>query len=236
MPDLSDLRARLAALPVDRAPLRRAGLLTVLLVVLVVATQALAPDMTPASATLGRQDVQSEAETRSAGSGTTLGRLGALALLVAGGGVALVLRRRSAPAQTASALEVLETHPLGQGHSLRLVACGDEVLLLDVGAEGARLLRQWPRGRFDGTTDVAVQHPEAAAAAGPPAIALVAQDEPTPEAGPMAEARAPTPVARRPTPTASAAASRVAAPPHQFGAPTAPSFADVLAQFSAPRG
>lgn len=233
MLDLSDLRARLVALPVDRAPLRRAGLLTVLLVVLMVATQALTPDMTPASAALGRQDVQAEAETRSAPSGFSAGRLGALVLLLVGGGLAIVLRRRRpAPAAGPAALEVLETHALGPNHSLRLVACGDEVLLLDVNAEGARLLRQWPRDRFDETLDLAgpALRPEADVTAEPPPVVAV------PEAALAPEAETRMPAAPRPAPPASAAPTRpAAASPRQFGAPQ-PAFADVLAQFTTPRG
>lgn len=228
MPDLDALRARLDALPVDRAPLRRAGLLTLLLVVLLGVTQAITPDMTPASATLGRQDMQPETETRSAprGGGAWVGGV----LLLALGGGALLLMRRRRPAPTAaSVLETIETHPLGPNHSLRLVACGGEVLLLDVGAEGARLLRQWPRDRFEGSEPT-----EAAAAVADGPGALPETDSVAPASPPPLSIATPAPepeVSEATTPPHPAPARPVAPP--QFGA--APAFADVLAQFTTAR-
>ncbi len=150
---LSDLRARLDGLPFDRAPLRRAGLLALLLVVLLAAGKAFGPSQAAALAPATRHDVQAGTEEVSAPprpSGWTGGRVLALVLLATGGLVAVVLRRRRDPAAAgADALDVIETHSLGPGHSLRLVGCGDEVLLLSVGGDGARLLRHWPRERFD---------------------------------------------------------------------------------------
>lgn len=226
MPDRSPLRARLNALPVDRAPLRRAGVLTLLLVVLLGLTQAIRPEARPASEAFGRQDVHAETERVSATGGVPAGRVAAFLLLAAGGGVALWLRRRRPASEGTEtrALEVLETHPLGQGHSLRLVACGDEVLLLDVGAEGARLLRQWPRVTFETGPAVA------------PPLAHVAAQTVRPEgAGLPPEVEAPeVAVLETAVPEAAPPATRPAAP-RQFGAPT-PSFADVLAQFAPARG
>ncbi|WP_420456780.1 flagellar biosynthetic protein FliO [Rubrivirga sp.] len=160
MPDsspLSDLRARLGSLPLDRAPLRRAGLLSVLLVALLVVGKAFGPSGGAALAPAPRHDVQTPTEEVSAAprpsprsSGWTGGRVLALVLLAAGGAVAVALHRRRGPAASGdAALDVIETHPLGPGHSLRLVGCGDEVLLLSVGGDGARLLRHWPREHFD---------------------------------------------------------------------------------------
>ncbi|MEM6289136.1 MAG: flagellar biosynthetic protein FliO, partial [Bacteroidota bacterium] len=176
MPDLAAFRARLDASAIDRAPLRRAGLLTLLLVGLLVLTQTLRPEVRPASEMLARQDVQAEAERVSASGGLSAGTLTAVALLVLGGGAALWLRRRpsASGAEPEHAIEVLETHTLGPNHSLRLVACGDAVLLLDVGAEGARLLREWPRTAFEAApasvpalASVEVAAPEAGAATSP---------------------------------------------------------------------
>lgn len=149
MSALVSLRDRLRALPLDRAPLRRAGVLSALLVALLAAGQWLGPSPRPArAADPGRHDVRAATEDVSA---WTPGRALALVLLLAGGGAALWLHQRRAPgaAGRASALDVLETHSLGPSHSLRLVACGGEVLLLSVGAEGARVLREWPRDRFE---------------------------------------------------------------------------------------
>ena len=142
---LDRLRSRFDALPLDRAPLRRAGVLTVLLIALLTLGKAISPRATTAAE---RHDVRADTEEVSAPpSAWTGGRVLAILFLVTGGGLALWLHRR-APARaaaTGSTLEVLETHPLGPGQSLRLVACGDEVLLLSVTAEGASLLRHWPR-------------------------------------------------------------------------------------------
>ena len=170
---MSDLRARLDALPLDRAPLRRAGLLSALLVALLVGGKAFGPSRAAALAPAPRHDLQAPTEEVSAPdrpSGWTGGRVLALVLLAAGGAVAVALHRRRAPAALGAALDVIETHPLGPGHSLRLVGCGDEVLLLSVGGEGAQLLRHWPRGQFerDGVslTTPTVRFSEALAEAG----------------------------------------------------------------------
>lgn len=218
MPDLDSFRARLDALPVDRAPLRRAGLLTLLLVALLALTQTIRPEPRPASEMLGRQDVHAEAERVSASGGLSAGTLAAFVLLAAGGAFALWLRRRptASGAVATSAIETIETHPLGPNHTLRLVACGDEVLLLDVGAEGTQLLRQWPRAVF-----------EAAPASVPPLAHVEA-------AVPEAVAPADTSEREKAPPAPDAAPADRPATPRQFGAPS-PSFADVLAQFSPAR-
>ena len=156
---LGRLRTRLDALPLDRAPLRRAGLLALLLVALLGFGRLAGPDRTTAAE---GQDLRAATEdgsgpaapSRSApsrsSSAWTGGRVVALLFLAAGGGIAFWLHRRSPHrvAQRGSTLEVIETHPLGPGTSLRLVACGDEVLLLSVASEGTTLLRHWPRATF----------------------------------------------------------------------------------------
>ncbi|WP_412061175.1 flagellar biosynthetic protein FliO [Rubrivirga sp. IMCC45206] len=152
----SDLRARLAALPLDRAPLRRAGVLAVLLVALLVAGKMVGPSRPAPPA---RQDVQAGAEAVSApdrGPETwTGGRVLAVVLLVGGGLGALALRRRRPASAAARRLDVLESRPLGATPALQLVACADEVLLVSVAADGARVLRHWPRDRFDGAPALA---------------------------------------------------------------------------------
>ena len=227
MSDLTTLRARLDALPLDRAPLHRAGLLTVLLVVLLVVTQAMRPEAPSASETLGRQDVHAEPERVSAPGGVSAGQVGAVLLLLTGGGLALWLRRRqpASGSTPTTALEVLETHPLGPNHSLRLVACGDEVLLLDVGAEGARLLRQWPRATF-GTASTSAPPLEPVAVEAAPSEAAVMEVA-------LSEATAPGPAGVTTCPEVAPAPPSPAVP-HQFG-PSSPSFADVLAQFAPAR-
>ncbi|WP_412069060.1 flagellar biosynthetic protein FliO [Rubrivirga sp. IMCC43871] len=166
----SDLRARLAALPLDRAPLRRAAVLAVLLVALLVAGKMVGPSRPAPPA---RQDVQGAAEAvsapRSDPAAWTSGRVLAVVLLVGGGLGALVLRRRRPATAAARRLDVLESRPLGSTPALQLVACADEVLLVSVAADGARVLRHWPRDRFDGATALAELDPLAATATQTPA-------------------------------------------------------------------
>ena len=176
---LDRLRARFDALPLDRAPLRRAGVLTALLVVLLVAGKMLSPRPTTAAE---RHDVRPATEEVSAPpSAWTGGRVLAILFLLAGGGVAYGLHRRS-PARasaTGSTLEVLETHPLGPGQSLRLVACGDEVMLLSVTAEGAALLRHWPRAALASPTAASAPAPAAPSISFADALAERATDPET---------------------------------------------------------
>jgi len=165
---MPDLTRRLGGLSFDRAPLRRAGVLGVLLVALLLAGKAFGPSRAAADAPPARQEVLAMAEAPSASplatpapaasrpaaprpsSMWTVGRVAALVLLAGGVGGALLLRRRQRdPVRTAARLEVIESRPMGTGHSLQLVACGDEVLLLSVAADGARMLRHWPRAAVD---------------------------------------------------------------------------------------
>ncbi len=153
---LSGIRDRVSGSVVDPAPLRRAGLLAVALVVLLVIGRAFGPSAASSSSPAAeRQSLQAPTEQVAAPTSSwTVGRIGAVLFLMVGGGIALVLRRRSSTATPSeAALEVLGTHSLGPGQSLRLVSCGDEVLLLSVGGEGTRLLRHWPRATFGGATD-----------------------------------------------------------------------------------
>ena len=145
------LRQRVDTLPLDRAPLRRAGLLTVLLIVLLGLGKAFSP--APARSA-DRQEVQSETEEVSAPRSSTAwtgGRVLAILFLLTGGGIAFWMHRRAGGRVVSggSTLRVLETHPLGPNQSLRLVACGEEVLLLSVASEGAVLLRHWPQEVFE---------------------------------------------------------------------------------------
>ena len=171
MAPLSGLRDRVSGAVVDPAPLRRAGLLAVALVVLLVVGRAFGPAAAASSSPAERQTRPASAEQVAApASSWTGGRVLAVVLLVAGGGVALVLRRRSGPVPSQAALEVLGSHTLGPGHSLRLVGCGGEVMLLSVGGDGARLLRHWPRAAFE---DATLEDRQAGAADAAPSFADV---------------------------------------------------------------
>ena len=178
------LRDRLSGAVVDPAPLRRAGLLAVALVVLLVAGRAFGPDAASSRAPSERQTLHPQGEQVAApASMWTGGRVLAVVLLLASGSVALVLRRRTASsAPPAAPIDVLGTHALGPGQSLRLVGCGDEVLLLSVSGDGARLLRHWPRADFEG----------APVEDGAPSFAQVlAAASPAPEEAPSALEEAP---------------------------------------------
>ena len=231
MPDLAALRSRLDALPLDRAPLRRAGLLSVLLVGLLVAGKAFGPDRAARQpSTADRQEAPAaENASAPAPSGWTGGRVLAVLLLAAGGGVALVLHRRAAPGPVEDpALDVIATHTLGPGQTLRLVGCGDDVLLLSATAEAITLLRHWPRERFDrGAVSFADVLADATAEAEPSAA-----PEPVAEPPPAEPASTP-PLARvalavRPEPPAPRGTGPSAPPP------SAPRLATVTEEVTAP--
>jgi flagellar biogenesis protein FliO len=168
----------------------------------------------------------------------------ALLLLAGAAAGAVALRRRAAagPAPDTT-LDVLESITIGPAQSLRLVAVGDEVLLLSVGADGARMLRHWPRATFDRRA-VSLHD----------ALALDAADHAAPDAAPPEgipsqpgpEATPFQPVTEAPAPTARLEAPSVPprgvlfpppALPAQFlaepvaDAPHEASFASVLRQF-----
>jgi len=240
----SSLRARLAALPLDRGPLRRAGLLSLLLIALLAAGKAFGPGRPAAASTLAdRNEAAAPAEGVSASrpgaptsrSAWTGGRVLAVVLLAAGGGIALVLHRRrpAAGAGTAAALGVIETRPLGPNQSLQLVACADEVLLLAVGAEGTTLLRHWPRAHFDADAPTlddavsavppAVPRPRAPDADEPSfAEVLAAVSDAASDAAPAAPASAPRPAA----PPGTVPPSPAAPVPAPSASPSAPPAAD----------
>jgi len=79
----------------------------------------------------------------------TWGNLSALLVLVGGGGYALYMRRRVASENGSTALQSVGQLALGQSQHLRLVACGDEVLLVGVTEETIELLKSYPRETFD---------------------------------------------------------------------------------------
>lgn len=106
--------------------------------------------------------------SRPSGPGTT-GYLLVLVILAGGGAFALYLRRRSPrPEGAAAPLRTLHEHLLGPDRSLRLVACGDEVLLLGVTSGQITLLKTYPAGQFP-----ASPVPEAVGAAPRPSFADV---------------------------------------------------------------
>ncbi len=79
----------------------------------------------------------------------TWGNLSALLVLVGGGGYALYVRRRVSSGEASAALRPIGQLALGQSQHLRLVACGDEVLLVGATEETIELLKTYPREAFD---------------------------------------------------------------------------------------
>ena len=248
---MSGVSTFLRSRSVDPAPLKRAGLLTVLLIALVAASRWMGPAAMERPADSGqRQTGPALAEGVSAPSRSSLpGGVALLSIVLVGGGLAALVasRRRGGREATPTEMEVLETLSLGPGQSLRLVACGREVLLFSVTGEGAQFVRQWDRATFDGSVDLreaagegtppaAEVVPDAAPSAETPRVAEVAPPEPTP-----AEAPSPPPPTSRwivPTPPAAAPPVRQpAAPVPRAGradeAEPAPT-ESVLPQFAAP--
>lgn len=79
----------------------------------------------------------------------TWGNLSALLVLVGGGGYALYVRRHVSSEDGPTALQPVGQLALGQSQHLRLVACGDEVLLVGATEETIELLKTYPREAFD---------------------------------------------------------------------------------------
>lgn len=79
----------------------------------------------------------------------TWGNLSALLVLVGGGGYALYVRRRVSTEDGPRALEPVGELALGQSQHLRLIACGDDMLLVGVTEESVELLKSYPRETFD---------------------------------------------------------------------------------------
>ena len=71
------------------------------------------------------------------------GYLGALALLLGGVALALYLRRSAAP-ESAALMRPLGNFKIAPNQQLRLVACGEDVLLLGVTAGSITLLKTYP--------------------------------------------------------------------------------------------
>lgn len=70
-------------------------------------------------------------------------------LLLAGGiGFAIYLRRRSKSKPGSVPITTLGEVPVGQNQSLRLVECGEEILLLGITSGQINLIRSYPPDRF----------------------------------------------------------------------------------------
>jgi len=98
----------------------------------------------------------------------TWGNAAAVLLLVGAGGYALYVRQQETGATGHAAFQSVERLALGQSKQLRLVACGDEVLLIGVTDEDVTLLKTYSHDAFE-------EHPALsdaggkAAGGGPPA-------------------------------------------------------------------
>lgn len=100
----------------------------------------------------------------------TPGRIAALLLLAGGGVLAVVLHRRNVGGGGRAGsmpLEPMGTFTMAPNQDLRLVACGDEVLLLGVTPQQISLLKTYPREQLE----TLPPGDEAPAPAAPPAFA-----------------------------------------------------------------
>lgn len=79
----------------------------------------------------------------------TWGNVAALLLLGGGGAFALYLRQRGGETGGNAPFRPLGTLALGQSQQLRLVACGEEVLLLGVTDDEVTLLKTYPPDAFE---------------------------------------------------------------------------------------
>lgn len=169
---MASLFARLSASSdASRPVLHRALAVMGALVVLWVVVQAtaLVPSTTASAHQSAAEDATSPPVSAASGRSSveimTWGNAGAVLLLVAGGGYALYLRRRREPDATASALRPMGQLSLGPSHTIRLVACGGEVLLLGVSADDVTLLKTYPKDAFDdvaAASDILQQSADAA--------------------------------------------------------------------------
>lgn len=87
----------------------------------------------------------------------TWGNLAALLVLVGTGGYALYVRRHVSSEDGSAALQSIEQLALGPSQHLRLVACGDEVLLVGTTEEAVELLKTYPREAFEASVLDAVE-------------------------------------------------------------------------------
>ena len=122
-----------------------------IVVALLGAVLHLMPRAAPAE-TAPQPDVHAEAAAPTLSetdSGVRLGGgyLGALALLLGGAALALYLRRTAQP-EGAALMRTLGSFKLAPNQQLRLVACGEDVLLLGVTASTVTLLKTYPRAAF----------------------------------------------------------------------------------------
>ena len=84
----------------------------------------------------------------------TPGRIAVIVLLIAGGGWAVYLNRRTSGGTSQNApMHSMGRLSLSQNQHLQLVHCNDEVLLLGVSADQVTLLKSYPRADFTAELD-----------------------------------------------------------------------------------
>lgn len=138
-------------------PLFRRGVFLVgVLIALWVIGQSTTPDRSSASSapdSSGVADTEfassSGQESRDAGIQLfTWGKVGAFLLLLGGGTYAVYLRQNETGRTKNAPLRPLGRLSVGQSQHLRLVGCGDEVLLIGVSDDGLCLLKTYSREAF----------------------------------------------------------------------------------------
>lgn len=136
--------------PIHRAVLLAAGLLMLFVAVQLLPSGGAPPPVT-ASAAHADGAAPATRATPAPRDGVRLFGAGnglALLLLAGGGLFAMHLRRRNAGAATPGALQPLGQLALGPHGHLRLVRCGDDVLLLGVTAQQVTLIRRYASDAF----------------------------------------------------------------------------------------
>lgn len=86
-----------------------------------------------------------------------VGSVVAILILIGGGAFALYLKKKPMAGAPGLPIESLGTLQLAPNQQLRLVSCGEEVLLLGVTSGQISLLRSFPRSAFDKTSPAAVR-------------------------------------------------------------------------------
>lgn len=92
----------------------------------------------------------------------SFGHVAAVLLLMGGAGFAIYLKRRNGGADVSSIFRSLGSYQLAPNQQLRLIACGDDVLLLGVSSGQITLLKRYPTEHFD------LRETSGDGAAGPP--------------------------------------------------------------------
>jgi flagellar biogenesis protein FliO len=139
--------------PSGKAMLKRAGFFAAGLVLLWLAVELMPTPST--SAPVVQESDEGVLAYGQASSTTPIrpGMVFAVLILVGGGIFAVVLRKRSTDGGTSGPLETLADMPITPDQRLRLIRCGDDVMLLGITAGGVNVLEKYRADAFDASGD-----------------------------------------------------------------------------------